>query len=115
MLPYVQQLKKLLGYGVYLQISVSSNQKLPNLHEDNQGAIALTKNPKTHSRTKHIDIKYHYTQEVVEKKDIELVYCATDQMIAETLKKGLPTRKFEELRTMIGITSFNEIFVKWEC
>lgn len=28
--------------------------------EDNQGAIAIAKNPVTHSRTKHIDIRYHY-------------------------------------------------------
>ena len=30
------------------------------IFEDNQGAIALAKNPTHHSRTKHIDIKYHY-------------------------------------------------------
>ena len=37
--------------------------KATKLYEDNQGAIALTKNPKTHSRTKHIDIKYHYIRD----------------------------------------------------
>ena len=70
-----------------------------------QGAIALTKNPKTHSRTKHIDIKYHYIREAVDKKDIELVYCPTDKMVADILTKGLPRPKFDELRSLMGITS----------
>ncbi len=73
-------------------------------YEDNQGAIALTKNSKTHSRTKHIDIKYHYIREAVGKKDIELVYCPTDQMLADILTKGLPRPKFDELRSLIGVT-----------
>lgn len=33
--------------------------------EDNQGAIAIAKNPADHSRTKHIDIRYHYISEYV--------------------------------------------------
>ena len=38
------------------------------LHEDNQGSISLSKNPRSHSRTKYIDIKFHYVREAVEKK-----------------------------------------------
>ena len=33
------------------------------IYEGNQGAILLSKNPKFHSRTKHIDISYHYIRE----------------------------------------------------
>ena len=32
------------------------------LHEDNQGTIALSRNPKSRPRTKHIDIKFHYVR-----------------------------------------------------
>ena len=77
------------------------------LYEDNQGAMALSKNPKSHSRTKHIDIKYHYIREAVEKKDIELVYCPTDEMVADILTKGLPKPKFEELRSSMGVSPAN--------
>ena len=38
------------------------------IYADNQGTIALSKNPRSHSRTKHIDIKYHYVHEAVGKK-----------------------------------------------
>ena len=41
--------------------SINFNQEdATTLFEDNQGAIALAKNPKDHSKTKHIDIKYNY-------------------------------------------------------
>ena len=73
------------------------------LNEDNQGAIALSKNPKSHSRTKHIDIKYHYIRGAIEKKEIELAYCPTEKMIADILTKGLPKPKFEELRCLMGV------------
>ena len=33
------------------------------LMEDNRGAIAIARNPVTHTRTKHIDIRYHYVRE----------------------------------------------------
>ena len=35
------------------------------IYEDNQGAIELSKNPKFHSRTKHIDIAFHFVREKV--------------------------------------------------
>ena len=37
-----------------------------SLYADNQGAIALAKNPVNHQRTKHIDIKYHFIRLEVE-------------------------------------------------
>ena len=90
-----------------LLASMGLQQKEPTtLNEDNQGTIALSKNPKSHARTKHIDIKYHYVREVVEREEIELVYCSTDKMIADILTKGLPKPKFEELRSLMGVKSF---------
>ena len=73
------------------------------LFEDNQGAIALCKNPKDHGRTKHIDIRYHFVRNTVENKLVELRYCSTDQMIADAFTKPLPRVKFEHLRSLIGV------------
>ncbi|KAL0350181.1 UNVERIFIED_CONTAM: Retrovirus-related Pol polyprotein from transposon RE2 [Sesamum radiatum] len=42
---------------------------------DNKSAIAITKNPVQHSRTKHIDIKYHSLREATTRGEIELKYC----------------------------------------
>ena len=73
------------------------------LFEDNQGSIALAKNPKDHSRAKHIDIKYHFVRHAVEEKNIQLVYCPTENMMADILTKGLPKPRFEQLRLFLGI------------
>ena len=57
--------------------------------EDNQGAIAIARNPIVQTRTKHIDIKYHYVHEAVQDGVISLQYCPTNDMIADLLTKGL--------------------------
>ena len=88
----------------HLLASIRFKQKDATVvHEDNQGTIALTKNPKNHSRTKHIDIKYHFVREAVEKKDVRLVYCPIEKMVADILTKALPKPKFDELRRTIGV------------
>ena len=45
-----------------------------SLYADNQGAIALAKNPVHHSRSKHIDIKYHFIRLAVEENVVDLQY-----------------------------------------
>lgn len=71
--------------------------------EDNQGAIAIAKNPVNHSRTKHIDIRYHYIRECVQNGQIELQYCPTNDMKADIFTKPLTKQKFEYLRGEIGL------------
>ena len=73
------------------------------MFEDNQGAIELAKNPSHHSRTKHIDIKYHHVRDTVARKVISLSYCPTDEMDADLLTKGLPRPKFEIFRERLGV------------
>ena len=40
------------------------------IYEDNQGAIQLSRNPKFHNRTKHIDIAFHFVREKVQDKSV---------------------------------------------
>ena len=86
-----------------LLLNLGFSQKPTILYEDNQGAIALSKNPKSHSGTKHIDIRYHFIREIIERKEVEPEYCATQNMIADIFTKGLPRPKFEELRHLMGV------------
>ena len=73
------------------------------IQEDNQGAIAIAKNPVDHSRTKRIDIRYNYIRECVRSGQIELQYCPTNDMKADILTKPLTKQKFEYLRGEIGL------------
>ena len=73
------------------------------IREDNQGAIAMAKNPVGHKRTKHIDIKHHFVREAVDAGTITLEYCETKQMLADILTKPLPKPQFEMLRGKLGL------------
>jgi hypothetical protein len=60
------------------------------LHMDSMSAIALAKNPTHHKRSKHIDIKYHWLREhTYESETVELVHCATGDMVADVMTKAL--------------------------
>ena len=73
------------------------------IKEDNQGTIAIVRNPVSHSRTKHIDIKFHYVREALEDGIIDLIYCPTEQMTADILTKLLAHQQFETFRLEMGL------------
>ena len=74
------------------------------VYEDNQGTIELiTKNPRFHNRTKHIDVSYHFVREQVDNKVISVKYCRTEDMLADVMTKGLSKVQFERSRDMLGL------------
>ncbi|KAF2344864.1 Reverse transcriptase RNA-dependent DNA polymerase [Trinorchestia longiramus] len=78
------------------------------VNEDNQSAICLTQNPKYHGRSKHIDIKFHYFRDLVRNKEIDLVYCLSNDMLVDIFTKGLSTEKFSRLRRKLGVDFFEK-------
>ena len=86
-----------------LLTNVQLKQAVTTIHEDNQGAITLSKNPTSHSRTKHIDIKYHYVRDLIARKEINVIYCPSNKMIADLFTKGLPRIQYEQLRGRMGV------------
>ena len=73
------------------------------IYEDNQGAIELAKNAKYHNRTKHIDICHDFVRERVVSNEIKVIYCPTEDMIADIMTKGLARPAFEKLRDLLGV------------
>ena len=71
------------------------------IKEDNQSCIALKRIPICNERTKHIDIRYHFTREKVLNIEILVRYCPTENMIADILTKPLPAPRHEKLTSMI--------------
>ncbi|GKU92535.1 hypothetical protein SLEP1_g6248 [Rubroshorea leprosula] len=65
----------------------------------------LAKNPVTHGRSKHIDVRYHFLRDQVGKKAIELVYCKSENQVANILTKPLKFEAFIKLRSMLGMTT----------
>ena len=75
------------------------------IHSDSQSAIAITKNPQCHGRTKHIAIKYHYTRGEVVKGTVKLKYCPTNEMLADVLTKGFSKDQQNKLIMSMNICS----------
>ena len=73
------------------------------LFTDNQGAIALAKNPQYHARTKHIDIQLHFIRQCVNNGQIDLEYCPTEDMIADIMTKALGKEKHGKFVDMMGM------------
>ncbi|MCO5575387.1 hypothetical protein L7F22_029187 [Adiantum nelumboides] len=78
-------------------------QCLPVLHFDSQSAIALAKNPVVHSRTKHIDVRYHFRRECLANMNLDLVKIPTSENTADVLTKSLSSHQFQHCRQLMGI------------
>lgn len=84
---------------------VGSEVRTPVLKIDNKSAIDLCKNPVHHERSKHIDTKYHYIRDCVEKKKIIVEQISTKDQLADTLTKPLGRVLFQQQREKIGVVS----------
>ena len=75
---HVRQLLKSLG------IKFSGAFKM---FEDNQGCIALATNALTTNRTKHIDVRYHFIRQCVQRNHVKVIWIPTLDMVADILTK----------------------------
>jgi hypothetical protein len=64
------------------------------IYEDNQGTIHLVGNPVHHRRTKHMEVKWHYTRHVEEKGEIKVLKVHTDHNRADILTKATTQATF---------------------
>jgi hypothetical protein len=70
---------------------------------DNESAICMADNPVEHSRTKHIDIRYHFLRDHQQKGDIEIAYVSTHNQLADIFTKPLDEKTFSKLRNELNI------------
>ena len=70
---------------------------------DNESAIKLTNNPISHSRTKHIDIRYHFLRDHETKGDIEIRLVSTEKQLADIFTKPVDESRFCALRSELNI------------
>lgn len=73
------------------------------VYYDNTSAINISKNPVLHSRTIHIDIKYHFIYQLVEAKIMELRYISTENQIVNIFANSLDAKRFENLRNSLEL------------
>jgi len=75
---------------------------------DSQSAIFLAKNPTYHSKTKHIDVQYHFVRDMIEEKRILLVKVDTLKNTIDALTKFVSSEKFSWCRETMGISGLGK-------
>lgn len=83
--------------------SVPGMDEPTSLMTDNQGGIKLANNASVNRRTKHIDVRFHFTRQAIENGTVRLEYCPTEEMIADMLTKGLGRVKLERFVHRSGL------------
>jgi hypothetical protein len=73
------------------------------LYIDNQSALSVAKNPEHHGRMKHLDLRFYWLRNEVEKGSIKMVHLRTDEMPADIMTKSLGRVKVGEMVRMIGL------------
>ena len=73
------------------------------VYGDNSSAIDISKNPVQHSKTKHIEIRYHFIRDLVERSIVTLEYIPIERQNADIFTKPLDRSKFETLRQVIVV------------
>ena len=81
---------------------------------DNQSCIKLTENLVFHDRSKHIEIRYHFIRDCVQKGVVKLEYISTDEQVVDILTKSLPRGKHVFFRDKMGVVK-NTFLGKNEC
>lgn len=74
---------------------------------DNKSAIALTKNPVFHGRSKHIHKRYHFIRECIDNDQVMVEHVAGNSQKADILTKALGRIKFKEMRELVGVQVVN--------
>ncbi|KAJ9566882.1 hypothetical protein OSB04_002848 [Centaurea solstitialis] len=81
--------------------------KIP-IYCDNTSAIAIANNPVLHSKTKHIEVRYHFIRDHVMNGDIELHFVPTEYQLADLFTKPLDVTRFNMLISELGMLNPDE-------
>jgi hypothetical protein len=84
-------------FGVQLRPTV--------IYCDNQSCIKLSENLVFHDQSKHIEIRYHFIRDYVQRGAVELQYISTEEQFADILTKALSMGKFVFFRDKLGVVS----------
>jgi hypothetical protein len=82
---------------------------VPIIRMDNTTVIALAKNLVLHDRSKHIDVKFHFTRECAERDDIKLEHVEIGDELTDVLTKALGRVHLQDLCERIGVKEVSSI------
>jgi hypothetical protein len=77
------------------------------LHINNMSALSIAHNPEHHGRMKHLDLRFYWLRDEIEKVTIRVQHISTNKMPADVLTKSLPRQKLIEMLPMLGLINTN--------
>nr|GFA87733.1 putative ribonuclease H-like domain-containing protein [Tanacetum cinerariifolium] len=87
----------------YQMLDYGFNFMNTKIYIDNENTICIVKNPMFHSKTKHIEIRYHFIRDSYEKKLIHVIKIHTNHNVADLLTKAFDVSIFNFLVASIGL------------
>ena len=94
----------------FTDLEVVPNMDKPlTLYCDNSGAVANSKEPRSHKRGKHIEKKYHLIREIVHRGDVAVMKIASENNIADPFTKMLPAKTFESHLEGLGLRDMSHL------
>ncbi|KAM1050053.1 hypothetical protein TB2_031365 [Malus domestica] len=84
-------------------------RKFTMIYCDNSSTIKLPRNPVMHRHSKHIDVRFHFLQELTKNEVVGLVQCSTQKQVANIMTKPLTLDVFQKLRELMGVCSLVDI------
>lgn len=78
-------------------------EKATVLNSDSQNTIRLALSPEFHSRTKHVNIKYHMIREQIKNGVLQINYISLNDNVADIFTKPLAPEKFKKLCALLAI------------
>lgn len=93
-------LRKLLADLGYVQTEAT------DIFCDNRSAIAMSKNPDFHARTKHIDVQHRFIRQLISDGKVVLKFCGTNEQVDDIFTKALPQAKHDFFRMQLAVCNF---------
>ena len=60
-----------------------------------------------HGKSKHIRVRYHFLRELTKEGVVKLVYCNTEEQLADIMTKPIKMESFQRIREAVGMTIVN--------
>jgi hypothetical protein len=91
------------------ELMVSDTIKV-KLFVDNKSAIDLANHPVSHGRSKHIERRYHFWRDQVNRGKLKLEYCKSESQLADILTKPLKKARIDELKKLMGMECLENLY-----
>jgi hypothetical protein len=84
-------------------LGINIANRVPIIVIDSEGARLLAENLGFHKRSKHIDIAFHFTRQLVNEKKLVITHCASKENLADPFTKSVPLPQFRDFSTRVGL------------